>query len=1222
MLPKTTPSAAPSSPAGCATRDSAHPTVHAPLAPALPLKANCGTRGHARLRGASLPIVSVILIGLGLSVAATWWTEQVARSRDFEYFNHLGADLKAEIHRCINHSENGLRGARSLWPASKSVERGEFTAMIAERNLAEEFPGALGVGFIRRVPRANLAEFLVATRADDAPGFQLKSQGDAAELYVVEFIHPLAPNAAAEGFDFAQDPRLRAAAEHAMRSGEIAFTPPLLLNPQDPSSKGVFMIFPVYRNGSRPATADERSAALLGWTYLPVSASRLLASLTSGLSEQINFDVLGGPDRSQPVFQTGKAEAGASAPTAHAPRGFHRVIPLQLRNESWELSVTPSTHFEATSRLSVYSAALIGPILTLLVAGLLLSYQRTSQKARALAEAMTADLAEAKNNAEQLALVATRTTNAVVFTDAQRRITWVNDGFVRITGYTAREAIGKKPGDFLQSVRTDPATIRAMRAAFDRGMSFQGDICNQRKDGQDYWVNLDVIPLHDELGQLTGFMATKLDITASKLTADRLEIERQRAEAALTDLRRTESELQQKASRLALANQVGGIGIWEWDVRTNTLLWDATMRSIFGLPPDALVNSYASWADALHPDDRAKAYEELKDAVAGIRPFDTEFRISWPDGAVHHLRARAIVQRDEHGQPLKMIGVNWDITELKNSQERLQLFSRAVEQSPASVVITNTRGDIEYVNDKFTRLTGYSRAEVLGKNPRVLKSGETSPEAYFELWATLSRGEPWSGVFHNMNKAGQLYWEAATITPIKTDAGVITHYLASKEDITERRAAEAALRHERWLLNCLMETVPALIYFKDNESRFIQVNQALATFVGAEPATILGRTDFDFYQAADAAKCADDEASIRQTGRPIIDQIEQITQRNGTRRWFSTSKLPLRNAAGIITGTFGLSTDITVQKRSDEERATLQIQLTQSQKLESIGMLAAGIAHEINTPSQFVTDNLAYVTQGVAKLDPVLEAHPRLLAALHASGPLAPDVAEWLATLPNVKLEVLRRELPSALADAHDGMVRITQIVRAMKSYSHRSGDALTASDLNQAIENTLIVCRNEWKYVADMQTHLDPALPAVPCHLGDFNQVIVNLVVNAAHSIGDVVAKTPGSKGVITVSTRVAEGWAEVRVADTGAGIPESARSHIFTPFFTTKQVGKGTGQGLALARSVIVDRHKGTLSFETELGRGTTFFIRIPLVAVVEAGAANSVIGNPTAPGHPTPA
>jgi signal transduction histidine kinase len=291
---------------------------------------------------------------------------------------------------------------------------------------------------------------------------------------------------------------------------------------------------------------------------------------------------------------------------------------------------------------------------------------------------------------------------------------------------------------------------------------------------------------------------------------------------------------------------------------------------------------------------------------------------------------------------------------------------------------------------------------------------------------------------------------------------------------------------------------------------------------------------------------------------------------------------------------------VTAQKQADEDLALLHIQLSQAQKLESIGMLAAGIAHEINTPAQYVSDNLAYVAKGVAKLEPVLAAYPQVLAALQASGPLSAELAELTAPLAQVKLDHLRRELPASLEDALNGMGRITQIVRAMKNFSHPSSDKLTPCDLNQAIENTLIVCRNEWKYVAEMRTELAADFPLVPCQLGDFNQVIVNLVVNAAHAIADAVASSPGAKGVITVRTGLSEGWAEVRVTDTGTGIPENARSHIFTPFFTTKQVGKGTGQGLALARSIIVDRHHGTLHFETQLGRGTTFVIRLPLVAV----------------------
>ena len=721
---------------------------------------------------------------------------------------------------------------------------------------------------------------------------------------------------------------------------------------------------------------------------------------------------------------------------------------------------------------------------------------------------------------------------------------------------------------------------------------------------------------NNEVGRLAlGFNSMLDALSAAHRNLDAAVHERtQDLQLTLDELRTAKATLTENSTRLALATQVGGIGIWAWNVQADTLQWDATMRTLYGLPPEAPIEAYNTWAAALHPDDQVRCHQETRDALANLRPYDTEFQIIRPDGKPGHLRSRAIVQRDAEGHALAMVGVNWDITELKLSQERLQLFSRAVDQSPASVVITNTRGDIEYVNEKFTRLTGYTPAEVLGKNPRVLKSGETTAENYFELWAKISRGEVWTGVFHNLNKTGQLYWEAATITPIKNTTGQVTHYLASKEDITERRQAEAALRHERWLLNSLMATAPAHIYFKDGTGAFMQINHAFAQFLGvASTQEVIGLTDYDLFTAESADQSHKDEETVMLSGKPLIGKIERTTRRDGTSRWFSTSKMPLRNDAGILTGTFGFSLDVTDQKQSEEDRALLQIQLSQAQKLESIGMLAAGIAHEINTPAQFVSDNLTYVAKGVAKLEPALAAFPQLLAALQSAGPLSAEIEPWVAGTAHLKIEHLRRELPAALEDALNGMGRITQIVRAMKNFSHPGGDKLTPCDLNQAIDNTLIVCRNEWKYVADLKAEFAPELPLVPCLLGDFNQVIVNLVVNAAHAIGDVVNKNPSTKGTITIATRLLEGWAEVRVSDTGTGIPENVRAHIFTPFFTTKQVGRGTGQGLALARSVIAERHHGTLHFESELGRGTTFVIRLPLVTPVAHLAA---------PANPLPA
>ena len=194
-------------------------------------------------------------------------------------------------------------------------------------------------------------------------------------------------------------------------------------------------------------------------------------------------------------------------------------------------------------------------------------------------------------------------------------------------------------------------------------------------------------------------------------------------------------------------------------------------------------------------------------------------------------------------------------------------------------------------------------------------------------------------------------------------------------------------------------------------------------------------------------------------------------------------------------------------------------------------------------------------------------------------------------------MDYLRQQIPQALDETLEGVERVTNIVRAMKEFSHPGGSEKKAADLNRAIESTVTVARNEWRYVAQMKLELESGLPLVPCFLGEFNQAVLNLIVNAAHAIGDAVKKTPGTTGLITVQTRRDGDHVKVLVTDTGTGIPENARSKIFEPFFTTKGVGRGTGQGLAMIYGSIVKRHGGTVTFETEIGRGTTFIIRLPL-------------------------
>ena len=291
------------------------------------------------------------------------------------------------------------------------------------------------------------------------------------------------------------------------------------------------------------------------------------------------------------------------------------------------------------------------------------------------------------------------------------------------------------------------------------------------------------------------------------------------------------------------------------------------------------------------------------------------------------------------------------------------------------------------------------------------------------------------------------------------------------------------------------------------------------------------------------------------------------------------------------------------------DRLALEHDLVQAQKLESIGHLAAGIAHEINTPTQFVGDNVRFLSDSFSDLVAVLDRHRALLMSVKA-GICAPDLIEACEEeSQRADLDYLVEEIPKALAQTTEGVNRIATIVRAMKEFAHPGNDEKTCVDLNKAIESTVTVARNEWKYVADLTTDLASDLPLVPCLLGQFNQVILNMIVNATHAIADVVKGT-GAKGTITITTRHVEGWAEVRITDSGTGISEEIRLKIFDPFFTTKEVGKGTGQGLAIAHSVIVDKHQGTIVVEGEVGRGTTFVIRLPLelqakIAVAEMAA-----------------
>jgi PAS domain S-box-containing protein len=417
---------------------------------------------------------------------------------------------------------------------------------------------------------------------------------------------------------------------------------------------------------------------------------------------------------------------------------------------------------------------------------------------------------------------------------------------------------------------------------------------------------------------------------------------------------------------------------------------------------------------------------------------------------------------------------------------------------------------------------------------------------------------------------------------------------ANQTLLAERTAALSALRASEERYRSVTEQICEVLFETDQDGRVSFVSAAWRTITGFDPRESVGVDLLELVSPEDRPAVLDTLRPMLRGERAQCTWAARYRTRDGGVRWLEVRTRLRVDEEGRVLGTVGTLSDVT-------ERRSLEQQLLQAQKLEAIGQLAAGIAHEINTPVQYVGDNLRFVERSLGAVLDVVSALRRVGDRCRAVPACAPEVAHADALAAEADLDFLAAELPEAIRQALDGSERIAEIVRGMKAFSNPGVGTLTPTDINQQLEAALTVSRHEWTYVADVVRDLDPSLPLVLCATGEISQVLLNIVVNAAQAIA--AARESGAatvdgrgRGEIRVSTRRDGAWVEVRVADTGAGIPVAARSRIFDPFYTTRAVGKGTGQGLAVAHG-IVERHGGRIAFETELGVGTTFAVRLPV-------------------------
>jgi PAS domain S-box-containing protein len=437
---------------------------------------------------------------------------------------------------------------------------------------------------------------------------------------------------------------------------------------------------------------------------------------------------------------------------------------------------------------------------------------------------------------------------------------------------------------------------------------------------------------------------------------------------------------------------------------------------------------------------------------------------------------------------------------------------------------------------------------------------------------------------------GELFWGSISATAHFDEAGVPDWIDGIVEDVTDRIESEQERNRINEELDLLINSFQSIIIGVSANDCITRWNPSAEKIFGIKASDILGKRFYeaDINWSREIIYEAIGNCII--TGKSIRVNDMKFEDINGKSGILGLAINPLKSGGDELKGFMILGKDITEQR-------ILETQSLQSTKLEAIGQLAAGVAHEINTPLQYVGDNLKFINKSFTGIFNMLDIYETAYANITDTDKVTDIIKQGEDMRKKIKLPFLLEQLPKALEQSLEGIVKVSSIVQSMKAFSHPGSGSKMPSDINRAIENTVTVSRNEWKYECDLQLDLDPDLTNVPCFESEFNQVILNLIVNAKDAIVEAKENNKIEAGLIIIRTTRDESFAIIRVEDNGGGIPDKIKDKIFDPFFTTKEVGKGTGQGLPISHSIIVEKHGGMLYVESETGRGTTFIIKLPL-------------------------
>jgi PAS domain S-box-containing protein len=980
-------------------------------------------------------------------------------------------------------------------PVVPAAETGRFTA---------EWGEALGSGLWQR----------------DAHGQRISATGREV-YYPVAMVAPRAGNARALGYDLGSESLRRAALEDAMRSGLASATDPITLVQETGQQKGLLLFHPVYRAGTPPTLRGFALAALYMDDLLRVVAADHTVILELALQR---------PQR--PPIILASTWPGRSIPTP----ALALTRPICAFGKVFAVTAIAGPRFMPLSSQRAGWLTLLGGVA---LAGVLAWVTHMICRGRAELQrlvdartaALSASLSVEKGSQQRLDGIIKGTNIGTWEWNIQTGATVFNERWAEIIGYTLAELAPVSIATWGRLAHPDDwkASEERLERHFKGELDYYEFECRMRhRDGRWIWVlDRGCVSSWSAEGRPLLMAGTHQDITVRK-----------EAEEAIRHL----------SERLELANQAAGIGVWDWDVNEQRLVWDAHMYELYGVAA-AVIPSLSVWEQALHPEDRAATVSAIQAALRGGAPFNTTFRICRPDGSVRYLRAFARVLADEPSSRTRMIGVNFDVTAQKTlenqlrAHDTLEALLASISARFINLPASGTDRAIQESLGEIGQLVHVDRVYVFMCAPDLSTCANTHE------WCSAGTA-PQRDNLQDVPSSALPWWSARMRN---FDSIVIPD--------VRQMPPEAAAEQELLAAQSIQSLLVVPMVWAGH----------LEGFIGFD--SVRRQHTWD----------QDDITPLELLASSIINALK----RKQSEEKLQVTQQSLRELNATLEGRVVERT-----RQLQEVQAHLYLQ----DKMASIGQLAAGLAHEINNPVSFVATNFATLEEDVRIFQELLEAYRALMADAAAVAPeLAPRFAEVRRQEKSLAMDFILRDMPSLFEESREGFRRVTSIINSVRSFARKDEvSEFTPYSLNKGVEDTLVITRNAYKYRAEIQLALGQ-VPDIPCVPGQINQVLLNLIVNASQALASEPDR-PDARGQITIRTWDEPAQVVCEVADNGPGIPPGLERQIFDPFFTTKPPGEGTGLGLSISYGIIVTNHGGTLTAYNQPAGGACFRLTLP--------------------------